>query len=150
MTVHGQTLCYRPLHTACARVCKIQKEESSKIKKNGGWGGDGRTATHKGKDRRCVIRTMEKGQVRVICDPCKGHAVYARTDKHHANTTSTISVRQGTMKIDSKNRKLTLELVIKIGSLNIQCRCCYVHKRHEFRSHLDGEEGGSSSCRNSG
>jgi hypothetical protein len=91
----------------CVRtVCKIQKGELSKRKING-VGGMGRRWTPSDTQGQgqmlCVIRTMKKGQVRVICDPCKGHAVHACTDKHHADTTSTISVRPDTMKIDSKN-----------------------------------------------
>jgi len=73
----------------CVRtVCKIQKGELSKRKING-VGGMGRRWTPSDTQGQgqmlCVIRTMKKGQVRVICDPCKGHAVHACTDKHHAN-----------------------------------------------------------------
>jgi len=50
-------------------------------------------------------------------------------------------------KIRQTRIELTLDLTIKVGSLNIRRQCCYDRKRRE---RLDGGEGGLSSSRNLG
>ena len=80
MTVHGQTLFYRPLHTACARFAKFRKGNNRKEIKMGR--GDGRPATHKDKDRCSVLFVRwRKDRLGSFVTPAKGMRC---TDKYHA------------------------------------------------------------------